>query len=128
MSLLAELGSEPRVPQWRHWIVGVEPIGRITLPAGARHVLGTEVLVQAVSRERMLGLRRVGVGASLPIDSRGRLVLPTWFRGVGEFIGLGPGHSSLGPFIDSRARRDRLICQCGAAYTSPLLTPSGRLP
>ena len=51
MSLLAELSSEPPVPKWRHWIVRVEPIGRITLPAGARHVLGTEVLVQAVSRE-----------------------------------------------------------------------------
>jgi hypothetical protein len=82
MSLLAELGSEPQVPQWRHWIVYVEPIGRITLPAGARHLLGTEVLVQAVSRERMLVLSGAGVGASLPIDRRGRLVLPAWFRGV----------------------------------------------
>jgi hypothetical protein len=82
MSLLAELGGERRVPEWRHWIVGVEPIGRITLPVGARHLLGTEVLVQAVSRERMLVLRRAGVGASLPIDRRGRLVLPAWFRGV----------------------------------------------
>jgi DNA-binding transcriptional regulator/RsmH inhibitor MraZ len=82
MSLLAELGSEPRVRQWRHWIVGVEPIGRITLPAGARYVLGTEVLVQVVSRDRMLVLRRGGVGANLPIDCRGRLVLPAWFRGA----------------------------------------------
>jgi DNA-binding transcriptional regulator/RsmH inhibitor MraZ len=82
MALLAELGSEPQMPQWRHWIVGVEPIGRITLPVGARHLLGTEVLVQAVSRERMLVLRRGGVGANLPIDRRGRLVLPAWFRGV----------------------------------------------
>jgi DNA-binding transcriptional regulator/RsmH inhibitor MraZ len=82
MSLLAELGSEPQMPQWRHWIVGVEPIGRITLPAGARHLLGTEVLVQAVSRERMLVLRTGGVGTNLPIDRRGRLVLPTWFRGT----------------------------------------------
>ena len=82
MSLLAELAGEPQMPQWRHWIVGVEPIGRITLPVGARHVLGTEVFVQAISRERMLVLRRGGVGANLPIDRRGRLVLPTWFRGV----------------------------------------------
>jgi hypothetical protein len=82
MSLLAELGSEPRVPQWRHWIVGVGPIGRITLPAGARHLLGTEVLVQAVSRERMLVLRTSGVGTNLPIDRRGRLVLPVWFWGA----------------------------------------------
>ena len=82
MSLLAELSSEPRVPQWRYWIVGVEPIGRITLPAGARHLLGTAVFVRAVSRERMLVLRTCGVGASLPIDRRGRLVLPAWFRGA----------------------------------------------
>ena len=82
MSLLAELAGEPQMPQWRHWMVGVEPIGRITLPVGARHVLGTEVFVQAISRERMLVLRRGGVGANLPIDRRGRLVLPTWFRGV----------------------------------------------
>jgi fructose-1,6-bisphosphatase/inositol monophosphatase family enzyme len=80
MSLLAELGSEPRVPQWRHWIVGVEPIGRITRPAVARHLLGTVVLVQAVSRERMLVLRTGSAGTNLPIDRRGRLVLPAWFR------------------------------------------------
>ncbi len=82
MALLAELGSEPQKPQWRHWIVSVEPIGRITLPAVARHLLGTEVVVQAVSRERMLVLSRAGLGASLPIDRRGRLVLPAWFRGT----------------------------------------------
>ena len=82
MSLLADLGSEPEVPQWRHWIAGVEPIGRITLPSGARHLLGTAVLVQAVSRDRMLVLSSAGVGNSLPIDRRGRLVLPAWFRGA----------------------------------------------
>jgi bifunctional DNA-binding transcriptional regulator/antitoxin component of YhaV-PrlF toxin-antitoxin module len=82
MSLLAELAGEPQMSQWRHWIVSVEPIGRITLPVGARHLLGTEVLVQAVSRDRMLVLRRGGMGANLPIDRRGRLVLPAWFRGA----------------------------------------------
>jgi hypothetical protein len=87
MSLLADLGSEPRPPKWRHWIVGVEPIGRITLPGGARHVVGTEVLVQAVSRDRMLVLHRDGVGANLPIDRRGRLVLPAWFRGATRLSG-----------------------------------------
>jgi len=80
MALLVEIGSEPPVPQWRHWIVSVEPIGRITLPGDARHLLGTEALVQAVSRERMLVLSSAGLGASLPIDRRGRLVLPAWFR------------------------------------------------
>ncbi len=87
MSLLVELGSEPQVPQWRHWTVGVEPIGRITLPAGVRHLLGTEVLVQAVSRERMLVVRRGGVGTDLAIDRRGRLVLPAWFRGMTRLSG-----------------------------------------
>ena len=81
-TLLAEFGGEPQMPQWRHWIVGVEPIGRITLPAGARHLLGTDVLVQAVSRERMLVLRRGGAGTNLPIDRRGRWVLPAWFQGA----------------------------------------------
>jgi DNA-binding transcriptional regulator/RsmH inhibitor MraZ len=101
MSLLVELGSEPQVPQWRHWTVGVEPIGRITLPAGARHLLGTEVLVQAVSRERMLVLRRGGVGANLPIDRRGRLVLPAWFRGVTRSSGsvLVSGRSAPSPTV-----------------------------
>ncbi|MHB1712266.1 MAG: hypothetical protein ACYCV7_12820 [Acidimicrobiales bacterium] len=81
MSVLAEFGSEPQMLQWRYWIVGVEPIGRITLPTGARHELGTEVWVQAVSRERILVLRCGGGGANLPIDRNGRLVLPEWFRG-----------------------------------------------
>jgi DNA-binding transcriptional regulator/RsmH inhibitor MraZ len=40
------------------------------------------VLVQAVSRERILVLRAGGAGTNLPIDRRGRLVLPAWFRGV----------------------------------------------
>ena len=31
-------GNRP-VPQWQHWIVAVEPTGRITLPLGARGVL-----------------------------------------------------------------------------------------
>ena len=82
MSLLAELGSEPQMPQWRHWIVGVEPTGRMTLPAGARQVLGSESSAPAVSRGGMLVLHRGGVGASLPIDGRGRLILPAWLRGA----------------------------------------------
>jgi DNA-binding transcriptional regulator/RsmH inhibitor MraZ len=95
------LGGEGWVPQWRHWIVGVEPIGRITLPAGARHVLGTGVLVQAVSRERMLVLRHGGVGANLPVDRRGRLVLPAWFRGATRSSGsvLVAARSAVSPTV-----------------------------
>ena len=87
MSLLAELGSEQRVRQWQHWIVGVEPIGRITLPPGARQVLGSESSAQAVSRGGVLVLHRGGVGASLPIDGRGRLILPAWLRGAARSSG-----------------------------------------
>jgi len=81
------LVGERRVPQWRHWIVGVEPIGRITLPADARQELGVEALVKAVSRDLMLVLRRGGVGASLPVDRRGRLVLPAWLRQMTQSSG-----------------------------------------
>ena len=87
MSLLAELGSEQRVRQWQHWIVGVEPIGRITLPPGARQVLGSESSAQAVSREGMLVLHDGGPGASLAIDRRGRLILPAWLRATARLSG-----------------------------------------
>jgi hypothetical protein len=101
MSLLAELAGEPQMSQWRHWIVGVEPIGRITFPVGARHLLVAEVLVQAVSRDRMLVLSGAGVGANLPIDRRGRLVLPAWFRGATRPSGsvLVSGRSAATPTV-----------------------------
>jgi hypothetical protein len=82
LSLLHEWDGQRPVPQWRHWVVGVEPTGRITLPPGARRVLDAESSAQAVSREGMLVLHHGGVGASLPIDRRGRLILPAWLRGV----------------------------------------------
>ena len=82
LSLLCERDGGRHVPQWRHWVVGVEPTGRITLPPGARRVLGSESSAQAVSREGMLMLHHGGVGARLPIDRRGRLILPAWLRGT----------------------------------------------
>ena len=81
MSLLHEWDGHRPVPQWRHWVIGVESTGRITLPPGARGVLGSESSVQAISREGVLVLHHGGVGASLPIDRRGRLILPAWLRG-----------------------------------------------
>jgi hypothetical protein len=74
-------GHRP-VPQWWHWVVGVEPTGRVTLPPGARRVLGSESSAQAVSREGMLVLHQGDGGASLAIDCRGRLILPAWLRGT----------------------------------------------
>jgi hypothetical protein len=75
------------MPQWRHWVVGVEPPGRITLPPGARQVLGSGSSAQAVSRGGCLVLHRGGVGASLPIDGRGRLIMPAWLRGLARSSG-----------------------------------------
>jgi hypothetical protein len=87
LSLLCERDGWRHVPQWRHWVVGVEPTGRITLPPGARQVLGSEPSVQAVSRAGVLVLHRAGVGASMPIDARGRLILPAWLRGAARSSG-----------------------------------------
>jgi bifunctional DNA-binding transcriptional regulator/antitoxin component of YhaV-PrlF toxin-antitoxin module len=80
LSMLRELDGERRVSQWRYWIVRVEAIGRITLPARARRAFDVGTSVQAVSRDLILVLRHGGGGACLPIDRRGRLVLPAWLR------------------------------------------------
>lgn len=69
-------GERPAL-SWRHWIVRVEPIGRITLPAEARRALDVDASLQAITRDRTLVLRRSGLGARLPIDQRG---LPPWLR------------------------------------------------
>jgi bifunctional DNA-binding transcriptional regulator/antitoxin component of YhaV-PrlF toxin-antitoxin module len=58
----------------------VEVVGRITLPDGARQVLGVDTVVRVVCRDLMLVLRRDGVGASVRIDRRGRLSIPAWLR------------------------------------------------
>jgi len=80
LSLLREWKGDRPVPQWQHWIVAVEPTGRITLPSGARQVLGSDCCAQAVTREGTLILHRQDGGASLAIDRRGRLILPAWLR------------------------------------------------
>jgi hypothetical protein len=80
LSLLRDLDGHRPVTQWRHWVVRVEPTGRITLPPGARQVLGSGSCVQAVTREGMLVLHGRDEGASLAIDRRGRLILPASLR------------------------------------------------
>jgi DNA-binding transcriptional regulator/RsmH inhibitor MraZ len=80
LSLLREWEGDRPLPQWQHWIVAVEPTGRITLPSGARQVLGSGSSAQPVTREGMLVLHRQDGGASLAIDRRGRLILPAWLR------------------------------------------------
>jgi hypothetical protein len=82
MALLREIGSEAEATPWRHWIVALEQIGRVSLPPGARQILG----VRGAGSELSVGIAcwcciTVVRGASLPIDGRGRIVLPAWFRG-----------------------------------------------
>jgi len=66
---------------------GVETTGRITLRPHARRVLGSESSAQAVSGEGTLILHHGGVGVSLPIDRRGRLILPAWLRVAARLSG-----------------------------------------
>ena len=70
----------PDLARWRHWVVGVDSIGRITLPAEARPVGDPPSACRAVSRDRALVLRREGFGTPRQLDGRGRLTLPAWLR------------------------------------------------
>jgi bifunctional DNA-binding transcriptional regulator/antitoxin component of YhaV-PrlF toxin-antitoxin module len=58
----------------------VESIGRITLPASARALLGDRQTAQALSRGCALVMKRGGTGAAVVVDRRGRVVLPSWLR------------------------------------------------
>ncbi|MBI1843825.1 MAG: hypothetical protein HYR89_04345 [Actinobacteria bacterium] len=88
--MLRDLGDERHALRWRQWIVGVEPIGRVTLPVEARAVLGADGVdadgagadgvVRALCRDLTLVLRGGGAGASLAVDGRGRLFLSAWLR------------------------------------------------
>ena len=80
LSPLREWEGDRPVPKWQHWIIAVEPTGRITLPSGSRQVLGSGSCAQAVTREGTLVLHLRDGGASLAIDRRGRLILPAWLR------------------------------------------------
>ena len=80
LSLLNGPGASRWEPRWRYWVVAVERIGRVTLPADVRRVLGAGDFVSALTGDLVLLLRRTGVGARLSMDSRGRVVLPAWLR------------------------------------------------
>jgi len=80
LSLLREWEGNRSVSPWQHWIVAVEPTGRIALPSRARQVLGSGSCAEAITREGMLVLHLRDGGASLAIDRRGRLILPAWLR------------------------------------------------
>ncbi|HET9610937.1 MAG TPA: hypothetical protein VFP06_15105 [Acidimicrobiales bacterium] len=59
--------------------MGVDPAGRVLLPADAWRVLGAWGTVGAVMRGRALVLRD-GEGTEVHADRRGRVLLPGWLR------------------------------------------------
>lgn len=70
----------PEVVRWRHWIAGVDAVGRVRLPAAVRPGADDPPELAAVSRDRVLVLRRHGRGSVRRIDRRGRVTLPVWLR------------------------------------------------
>jgi hypothetical protein len=86
---LRSLSGDPAdVPRWRHWVLGVDAIGRITLPPEARAVAAGRRTVRAASHESALVLRANGLGAATHLDRRGRLALPTWLRRLVRATGM----------------------------------------
>lgn len=88
LAALRAWSASPPEPGWWHWVVGVDPTGRVVLPAGAWRVLDAWGTVGAVMRGRALVLRD-GEGAEVYADRRGRVILPAWLRSA-----CGPADSS----------------------------------
>lgn len=61
-------------------MLGVDAIGRITLPPEGRPIPPGRRMVRAASHGSALVLRADGLGAPTHLDRRGRLALPTWLR------------------------------------------------
>lgn len=81
LDLLRQLNAAvPDAVRWRHWIVGVDSIGRITLPVEVRLAGEPQRSVRVVSRGLALIVRQEGLGALRQLDQRGRLTLPAWLR------------------------------------------------
>jgi hypothetical protein len=74
-------------PSWWHTIVGVDPTGRVMLPAVAWRLLGGWGSLGAVTRGRALVLHDAE-GATVNADPRGRVTLPAW---LGSACGPGDG-------------------------------------
>lgn len=70
----------PEAVRWRHWIAGVDAVGRVRLPAEVRPAADDPPELAAVSGDRVVLLRRHGRGSVRRIDRRGRVTLPVWLR------------------------------------------------
>ena len=64
LSLLNGPGASRWEPRWRYWVVAVERIGRVTLPADVRGVLGVGEFVSGVTGDVLLLLRPYWCGCS----------------------------------------------------------------
>jgi hypothetical protein len=84
LELLRDLSTDVPEARWRYWVVGVDSIGRVTLPAQARPAEGTPEPLLVTSSGRALLIRRKGIGSERHLDKRGRLTLSEWLR---RFIG-----------------------------------------
>jgi hypothetical protein len=89
LAALRAWSAPPSASGWWHWVVGVDPAGRVLLPADAWGVLGAWGSVGAVMRGRALVLRD-GEGAEVHADRRGRVILPAWLRSA-----CGPGDAAV---------------------------------
>ena len=83
LAALRSWSAPPAAPGWWHWVVGVDPAGRVVLPADAWRVLGGWGSVGALTRGPALILRD-GKGAAVHADRRGRVTLPAWLRSACE--------------------------------------------
>jgi hypothetical protein len=79
---LADLDDEPVPSRWSWAIVGLERIGRVSLPAPAIQVLGVSTGGEVWARSGRLALvvRAEGPGAAVAVDGRGRMFVPVWLR------------------------------------------------
>ena len=78
---LKSLGDPPvPQPRWWHWVLTVDPAGRLTLPAKARLLFTGLDAVRLWSTGTNVVLRHEGAGALTPVDRRGRVLMPAWLR------------------------------------------------
>jgi len=87
---LDDLGHSQPPPGWGWTTVRVESTGRIILPVGARDALGVGgegAVAYATCNRVALVLRSKPPGAEFSVDSRGRVLLPTWLRSPADAAG-----------------------------------------
>ena len=126
---LADLGPDPDPPRWRWGIVRPDPEGRLRLPAEARRALrfrpGHRHHVRGICHRFALVARVDDAGASLVVDSRGRLTLPVWLRrGTDRALVVGSDAAATTVVVAPIAVLDRLGELLAGAPCGPDSAPS----